>query len=90
MYAIRSYYVQDGCLVGHFSSLHFLFLWRICQRHPPEGVVHQHRGQQHHADDQVRPVAVDIGEIDALIDDGEGQRAEEDADHRAEASYNFV
>ena len=29
---------------------------------------------------------VEVGEVDALADDGEGQRAEDDADHRAEAA----
>ena len=66
---------------------HFLPLLRaVGERHLAEGVVHQHGEQQQDADDQARPVGVEVGEVDALVHDREGQRAEDDADDRAEAA----
>ena len=59
---------ENGCR----HRLASLLLRRIGERHDTEGVVHQHCQKQHDADDEARPVAVKGGEINALIDDGEG------------------
>ena len=39
--------------------------------------------KQQDADDEARPVGVEAGVENALVDDGEGQRAQDDADDRA-------
>ena len=51
-----------------------------------ERVVHEHGEQQQDADDQAGPVGVEAGVVDALVDDREGEGAEDDADDRAVAA----
>ena len=38
--------------------------------------------QQQNADDEAGPVGIEAGVVDALVDDGEGQRAQHNAEHR--------
>ena len=51
-----------------------------------ERVVHQNGGQQQNTDDQARPVAVKVGVVDALVDNGEGDGAEENTDDGTKAT----
>src|SRR5260221_6793837 len=63
-----------------------LLLRRIGQRHLTERVVRQHCNQKHHADNKARKISVKIGEVDALVDDCERKRTEEDANDRSETA----
>ena len=53
------------------------------QRHVAERVVHEHGDEKQDPDDEARPVGVEAGVVDALVDDRECERAEDDADDRA-------
>src|SRR5262245_59604656 len=54
--------------IGVVICLTSLLLRPVSQRHLAEGVVHENGDQKQYANDQARPIAVEVRVVDALVD----------------------